>query len=210
MQHAAEQDRKDVAQARGLWRLNQPRRDPRRLIFVDETGLRTDLTRRYGRAPRGERLVAKIPAGHWQTATLVHAVDINGTRAAMLLDGPMNGVAFTGFCEWLLAPALRPGDIVVLDNLSSHKTHTARSAIEAAGARILDRPPYSPDLNPIENIFSKLKALFRAAAARTWDGLCDITGDILKQITPTDCRNCFRACGYATSPSLATLLLETL
>jgi transposase len=190
--------------------LNQSRLDPRRLVFLDETGLSTDMARRYGRALRGERLVAPVPAGHWQTVTLVQAIDIHGTRTAMLLDGPMDGASFTGFCEWLLAKALRPGEIVIMDNLSSHKSKTARAAITAAGADVLDLPSYSPDLNPIENVFSKLKALFRSAAARTWQELCEIAGDLLGQITASDCCNCFKACGYPTSPSLATLLLETL
>lgn len=168
------------------------------------------MTRLYGRAPRGERLVAKIPAGHWHSATIVHAIGLDGTRTAMLLDGPMDSVAFTGFCEHFLAPTLCAGEIVVLDNLSSHKCRAARAAIEAAGAHVWDLPAYSPDLNPIENIFSKVKTLFRKAAARTWKELCEITGDILRTVTDTDCRHCFQACGYPTSPTLATLLKESL
>ena len=199
-----------MARARGWWRLNQSRLDPRRLVFLDETGLSTAMARRYGRALRGERLVAPIPAGHWQTVTLVQAIDINGIRTALLLDGPLDGASFTGCCEWLLAQVLRPGEIVILDNLSRHKSKTARAAIQGAGADVLDLPSYSPDLNPIENVFSKVKALFRSAAARPWHELCEIAGNLLGQITTSDCRNCFKACGYPTSPSLATLLLETL
>ncbi len=119
-----------MARARGWWRLNQSRLDPRRLVFLDETGLSTAMARRYGRALRGERLVAPIPAGHWQTVTLVQAIDINGIRTALLLDGPLDGASFTGCCEWLLAQVLRPGEIVILDNLSRHKSKTARAAIQ--------------------------------------------------------------------------------
>ena len=151
---AAEQDRPDIAQQRLAWQSSQPSVDPERLVFVDETGLKTDISRLRGWAAGGARLVEATPGGHWRTSTLVQAVALDGTRAAMVLDGPLNSLCFAGFCQHFLAPALQPGDLVVLDNLSSHKSSAATAAIEAAGARLIYLPPYSPDLNPIENLFS--------------------------------------------------------
>ena len=141
-------------------------------------------------------MVEAIPGGKWHVSTLVQAIALDGTRAAMILDGPMNSVCFTGFCEWLLTPALRPGDLVVMDNLSSHRSAAAVQAIEAAGARVIYLPPYSPDLNPIELAFSKLKKLLRDGAERTVDKLCELCGRILDQFTEAECRNYFKHCGY--------------
>lgn len=169
------------------------------MIFLDETSLRTDLTRLRGWAAGGSRLVEAVPAGKWNTNTLVQAVALDGTRAAMLLDGPMNGDSFAGFCDWLLAPSLHPGDLVVLDNLSSHKSLAATKAVESAGARFIYLPPYSPDLNPIENIFSKFKQLIRALRPRSFREIVAATARILPKITWDDIESIFAHCGYETA-----------
>jgi transposase len=193
---AAEQDRPDVAQQRADWRDSQHQVDPERLVFVDETGVKTDLSRVRGWAECGARLVEAIPYGRWETSTLVHAVALDGTRAAMVLDGPLNSVCFTGFCEQCLAPALRPGDVVVLDNLASHKSSSAMAAVEKVGARLVYLPPYSPDLNPIENIFSKLKQLIRGCRPRNWRQIIKATKQALLSLTQNDLYNAFEHCGY--------------
>ena len=143
--------------------------DPARLVFLDETGASTKMARRHGRAPRGQRLRASVPHGHWKTTTFIGGLRLSGMTAPMVLDGPMTGGWFVAYVEQVLVPTLRPGDIVILDNLAAHKNAAARAAIEAAGAGVRFLPPYSPDLNPIENAFAKLKALLRKAAARTID-----------------------------------------
>lgn len=196
---AAEQDREDVALKRADWRSSQEGVDPERLVFLDETSLKTDLTRVRGWAEGGARLIEAVPGGKWKTNTLVQAIALDGTRAAMVLDGPINGASFAGFCEWLLAPRLHPGDLVVLDNLSSHKTVAATRAVEAAGARFVYLPPYSPDLNPIENIFSKLKQLFRALRPRTFGAIVKAAAKVLPKITIDDIESVFKHCGYATA-----------
>jgi transposase len=154
------------------------------------------MARRHGRAPKGERLRAGIPHGHWKTTTFVGALRRTGMVAPMVLDGPINGAWFQAYVEQVLVPELRPGDIVIMDNLSSHKGAGVRSAIEAADARLLYLPPYSPDLNPIENAFSKLKALLRKAAERTVDGLWNRIGALLPTFRPQECANFFDAAGY--------------
>jgi transposase len=196
---ATEQDRPDIARERAAWRSSQPTIDPQRLVFVDETGLKTDISRLRGWAEGGERLVEAVPGGHWRTSTLVHAIALDGTRAAMVLDGPINSLCFAGFCEHFLAPALRPGDLVVLDNLSSHKSSSAIAAIEAAGARLVYLPPYSPDLNPIENVFSKIKQLIRGFRPRSWRQIIQSTKHALLSITHDDIANTFLHCGYAAT-----------
>ncbi len=173
--------------------------DPERLVFVDETGVKTDLSRLRGWAESGERLVEAIPGGHWRTSTLVHAVALDGTRAAMVLDGPINSLCFTGFCEHFLAPALQPGDLVVLDNLASHKSASAIAAVEKVGAKMIFLPPYSPDLNPIENVFSKIKQLIRGYRPRGWPQIIEATKQALFQLTNSDLYNAFVHCGYATT-----------
>ncbi len=140
-----------------------------------------------------------VPGGHWHTNTLVHAVALDGTRAAMVLDGPIDGLTFTGFCEHFLAPTLYPGDIVVLDNLSSHKSSAAVTAIESVGASIVYLPPYSPDLNPIENVFSKIKQLIRGLRPRNWDEIVRAVKDALQTITCDELAGAFRHCGYAAT-----------
>lgn len=154
------------------------------------------MARSHGRAPRGERLRAGIPHGHWKTTTFVGALRCTGMVAPMVLDGPINGVRFQAYVEQVLVPELTPGDIVVMDNLSSHKRAGVREAIKAAGAKLLYLPPYSPDFNPIENAFAKLKALLRKAAERTVDGLWNRIGMLLPTFTPRECANFFAAAGY--------------
>lgn len=155
------------------------------------------MARRYGRAFRGQRLVAKVPHGHWKTTTFVGALRATGITAPLVVDGPMNGDVFLAYVQQQLAPTLRPGDTVILDNLSSHKKSGVRETIEAAGAALAYLPPYSPDLNPIELAFAKLKALLRRAAERTVDDLETTIGSLLAQFTPRECQAYFRHCGYS-------------
>ena len=170
--------------------------DPEHLVFIDETWASTNMARTRGRAPKGERLRASIPHGHWKTTTFVAGLRLTGMVAPLVLDGPINGIAFQAYVEQILVPALREGDIVVMDNLGSHKGAGVRAAIEAVGAKLLYLPPYSPDFNPIEKAFSKLKALLRKAAERTVDGLWDRIGALMPAFTPTECANFFAAAGY--------------
>jgi transposase len=193
-----------VAEQRRQWKDQQPTRAAPRLIFIDETwartGLRprpkTNMTRPRGRAPVGERLVAKVPHGHWKTTTLIAALDSSGVRCSTVVDGAINAEVFEAFVEQVLVPTLRAGDVVVLDNLSSHKRARTRQLIEAAGATLLFLPPYSPDLNPIEMIFAKIKQLLRSMACRTREALWDAMQRVLDQVSASDSTNCFRHCGY--------------
>ena len=195
---AAEQDRPDVAAARTAWAENQPKLDPERLVFIDETGTSTNMARLRGRAPRGERLVSKVPHGHWKTTTFVAGLRTNALTAPCVIDGPMNGDAFLAYVEQILVPTLKPGDIVVMDNLSSHKRPAIREAIEAAGARLFYLPPYSPDFNPIEQLFAKLKAALRKAAERSVESLWNRIAILLDIFPPDECANYFRNSGYAS------------
>ena len=154
------------------------------------------MARRYGRAPRGERLRAGVPHGHWKTTTFVAGLSRTGMIAPWVLDGPMNGDAFTTYVTRVLVPELSPGNVVIMDNLSSHKAPAVRVAIEAAGARLLFLPPYSPDFNPIEKAFAKLKAVLRAKAERTVEGLWNTVGQIVTLFEPQECANYFKSCGY--------------
>jgi transposase len=154
------------------------------------------MARRHGRCPRGERLRVGVPHGHWKTTTFVGALTLRGFIAPMVLDGPINRIAFETYVASVLVPELRPGDVVVMDNLSSHKGPQVREMIEAAGAELRYLPPYSPDFNPIENAFSKLKALLRKAAERTRDGLWSTIGIAIDLFSPDECRNYFAAAGY--------------
>ncbi len=196
---AAEQDRPDVAAARTDWVGNQPRLDSERLVFIDETGTSTNMARLRGRAPRGERLVGKVPHGHWKTTTFVAGLRASALTAPCVLDGPMNGDAFLAYVEQVLVPALKPGDIVVMDNLSSHKAPIIRQTIEAAGATLLYLPPYSPDFNPIEQLFAKLKAALRKAAERSVEGLWNRIATLLDSFPPDERANYFRNAGYASN-----------
>src|SRR5918995_3336117 len=198
-QHAAEQDRPDVAAARLAWRACQPDLSPERLVFIDETWATTAMARRYGRAQRGARVVAAVPHGHWKTTTFLAALRHDGLSAPCVFDGAINGARFLAYIEQALAPSLRPGDIVVMDNLAAHKVKGVRAAIEAAGAELRYLPPYSPDLNPIEQAFAKLKALLRAAASRTVDTLWQALGHALDAFTPAECARYLAHAGYVPS-----------
>jgi transposase len=195
---AAEQDRPDVAAARAQWAQNQAELDPERLVFLDETGTSTNMARQRGRSPRGERLIGKVPHGHWKTTTFVAGLRSTALTAPGVIDGPMNGTAFLAYIEQVLTPSLAPGDIVVMDNLSAHKVPGIREAIEAAGASLLYLPPYSPDFNPIEQLFAKLKALLRKAAERSVEDLWNRLGYLLEAFTSSECTNYFRNAGYAS------------
>jgi transposase len=211
--HASEQERSDVAARRQAWFDAQPDLDPADLVFIDETGASTKMARLRGRASRGQRCRAPIPHGHWKTITFVAALQFCGLTApppaapppaasqsdrqvAMVLDGPMNGPAFLAYVEQVLAPTLRPGQIVIMDNLPAHKVAGVRAAIQATGAQLWLLPPYSPDFNPIENAFAKLKAILRKAAARTIPTIWDAVRDALPHFTPDECANMFKAAGY--------------
>ena len=165
-------------------------------MFIDETWAKTNMTRTHGRAPRGERLRMGVPHGHWKTTTFVAGLTAKGIIAPFVLDGPINRAAFEVYVDKVLVPDLRPGDIVVMDNLSSHKGPRVRDLIRAAGADLLFLPPYSPDFNPIENAFAKIKALLRKAAQRTVEGLWHTIGRIIETFTPAECSNYFKAAGY--------------
>lgn len=166
------------------------------LVFIDETWAATNMTRQRGRCARGERLVAAVPHGHWKTSTFVGALRVTGFTAPLVLDGAMNGEAFRAYIEQMLVPTLTAGDVVIMDNLASHKVAGIREAIEACGASLLYLPPYSPDLNPIEQSFSKLKQLIRKAAARTREALWNAIGTLLSRFSPDECANYFANAGY--------------
>ncbi len=182
--------------AREAWTENQADLDPEHLIFIDESGLSTKMARLRGWAPEGERCHAAIPHGHWKMITFVGGLTLSGFVAPMLLDGPMDGECFRAWVEQMLAPMLNPGDIIVMDNLPAHKVAGIRPAIEKTGARLLYLPPYSPDLNPIENALAKLKAIVRAAAARSFNTLEAATASALAKVQPAECVNFFAHAGY--------------
>ena len=194
--HAAEQDRPDVAAARKALRKVQPTLDPKRLAFIDETSASTNMTRRYGRAPQGQRLVCKVPHGHWKTTTFIAALRHNRVTAPFALDGAMNGVTFKAYVEKVLAPTLKNDDIVCMDNVSLHKTAGIKEAIEARGASVYYLPAYSPDLNPIEQFFSKLKSILRKTAARTVDRLWKTIAACIKMVSKRECAAYLANSGY--------------
>lgn len=194
--HALEQERPDVLKRRQAWFDSQLDLDPAKLVFIDETGLSTKMARLRGRAPCGERCRAGVPHGHWKTTTFTGALRLTGMTAPFVYDGAMNGAVFLAYVDQVLVPTLKPGDTVVMDNLPAHKISGVREAIEKAGATLTFLPPYSPDFNPIENAFAKLKALLRKAAERTVTGLWNTVGDLIDQFTPAECANYFRAAGY--------------
>jgi transposase len=198
-QHAAEQDRPDVVLARLAWRLGQPALKPERLVYIDETWATTAMARRYGRAQRGARVVAAVPQVHWKTTTFIAALRHDRIAAPCVFDGAVNGARFRAYVEQGLAPTLTLGDVVVMDNLSAHKVTGVREAIEARGARLLYLPPYSPDLNPIEHAFAKLKVLLRTAAARSVDALWHTIGQALDAFTPAECAHYLAHAGYVPS-----------
>ena len=187
-----------MARRRASWKRYQHRLDPRRLVFIDETWAKTNMLRTHGRCRRGERLRAKAPHGHWKTLTFIAALRHDRIDAPCVIDGPINGATFTAYVEQFLIPTLKPGDIVILDNLGSHKGEAVRKAIRAAGARLLFLPPYSPDLNPIEQVFAKLKTLLRKAAERTVEATWKRIGTLLDRFTPAECANYIANAGYAS------------
>jgi transposase len=197
--HAAERDRPDVARRRLWWKKYQPRIEPSRLVFVDETWTKTNMTRSHGWYRRGLPLNAKVPHGHWRTMTFVAALRHDGITAPFVLDGPINGESFRIYIERVLLPTLKARDIVVADNLGSHKAKIIRQILRQAGARLLFLPPYSPDLNPIEQVFAKLKRLLRKADERTIDGVWQRIGQLLNCFTPEECANYLRNAGYASN-----------
>ncbi len=186
-----------MARKRARWKRHQNRLDPRRLVFIDETWAKTNMTRTHGRAPRGERLVARVPHGRWTTMTFIAALRWDRIDAPLVLDGPINGEWFTAWVQQALIPTLSPGDIVVLDNLGSHKGEAVRKAIRKAGAHLIFLPPYSPDLNPIEQVFSKLKTLLKKANTRTVEDTWRRIGSLLDHFSPAECSNYFKHAGYA-------------
>jgi transposase len=195
---AGERDRPDVARRRSQWTKYQDRVDAGRLVFIDETWTRTDMAPLRGWAPRGSRLVAKVPHGRWKTMTFLAALRHDRIDAPWFIEGPIDGESFRLYVKEVLLPTLRPGDIVVLDNLGSHKSKAVRQLIRSAGARIFFLPKYSPDLNPIEQVFAKLKHLLRKAAARTADTICAAIADALDAFTPQECANYLKNSGYRT------------
>ena len=186
-----------MARRRAQWRQHQGKVDPRRLIFIDETWVKTNMTRTHGRCAVGQRLVAKVPHGHWKTLTFVAALRCDGLTAPCVIDGPINARSFLAYVTQFLVPTLRPGDIVVIDNLGSHKGPAIRRAIRAAGAYLFFLPPYSPDLNPIEQVFAKLKTLLRKAATRSVEATWKTIGALLDEFTPQECANYLANSGYA-------------
>lgn len=196
---ASEQDRADVARRRRQWKQRQDQVSATRLVFIDETGAKTNMTRTHGRCARGQRLVVKIPRAQRKTLTFVAGLRCDGMTAPCVFDGPIDAESFLAWIEQFLAPTLRAGDIVVMDNLSSHKKPAIRRAIRAAGAKLFYLPPYSPDLNPIEQAFAKLKTLLRKANARSLAQVEAAIGQLLKQITAAECHNFFLSAGYAST-----------
>jgi len=196
---ASEQARADVARRRRQWKARQGSIDVRRLVFIDETWIKTNMAPLRGWAPRGRRLRALVPFGHWKTLTFVAALRCDRIAAPFVLDGPINGVAFQRYIADVLVPTLTPGDIVVLDNLGSHKAKAVRDVIRAAGARLLFLPPYSPDLNPIEQVFAKLKHLMRKAAERSVETTWRRAGALLDEFKSDECARYLLNSGYASA-----------
>lgn len=184
---------------RRRWRRRRRHVDMDRFVFLDESGAKTNMKRLYGWAPTAERLVDAVPGGHWQTTTMISAMGSSGVATAMVTEGPTDGLVFLGFVKHFLVPVLRKGDIVVMDNLSSHKVKGVREAIEAVGAEVWYLPPYSPDLNPIEQMWSKVKAVLRSLGRRTAKALHRAIGTALRQVTAEECQNYVVNCGYTAT-----------
>ena len=193
---ASEQDRPDVAESRARWAVWQAGLDPDRLVFIDETWAKTNMTRPRGRSLAGTRLIAKVPHGHWKTTTFLAALRAKGLTAPLVVDGAINGEIFLAYVRQHLVPTLQADDLVIMDNLSSHKREGVAKAIESVGAKVIYLPPYSPDFNPIEQVFSKFKWLLRSAKERTVTSLWNTCGRLLDQFTAKECKNYFRHCGY--------------
>lgn len=196
--HASEQEREDVVKARAEWVAAQDLLDPHRLVFIDEAGAKTNMIRLYGRAEKGKRIVDFAPHGYWCTTTMICSVRLDGSIACMAVDGPTTGDVFRAFVKYVLVPSLRPGDIVILDNLASQKNQAALELIELAGAEARFLPPYSPDLDPIEKIWSKVKQILRSMKARTQETLIATIACALECVTQEDARGWFTSCGYTS------------
>src|SRR5271156_612256 len=196
---AGERDRPDVARRRAQWIKYQNKIEPERLVFIDETWTKTNMAPLRGWAPLGIRLPAKVPHGHWNTTTFLAALRHDRIDAPWLIEGPIDGETFQTYVAKLLVPTLCPGDIVIMDNLGSHKGKAIRRLIRSAGAKLIFLPKYSPDLNPIEQVFAKLKHLLRKAAARTLDALIQAVGQLLIAYTPQECANYLQNAGYASA-----------
>ena len=193
---AGEQDRRDIARRRAQWRLYQQRIDPDRLVFIDETWTKTNMAPLRGWGPKGERLRSKVPYGRWNTMTFIAALRRDRIDAPWLLDQPINAERFRVYVEKVLVPTLRPGDLVVVDNLASHRRPDIRAALRRAGAKLFFLPKYSPDLNPIEQVFAKLKHLLRKAAVRTKTAVTQTVGALLSNYTAEECANYLKNSGY--------------
>lgn len=197
VRRAAEQDRRDVARRRRQWIAYQGKVEASRLVFIDETWTRTDMAPRRGWGKRGTRLVGKAPHGKWRTTTFLAALRCDRLDAPCVFDGPINGALFQAYVAHVLVPTLQPGDIVIMDNLGSHRGKAVRRSIRQAGAKLFFLPRYSPDLNPIEQVFAKLKHLLRKTAARSTEALWQAIGPLLERFSPKECANYFRNSGYA-------------
>ena len=195
---ASEQDRLDIARRRAWWKKYQDRVDPRRLVFIDETWAKTNMTRRHGWARRGQPLHGKAPHGRWTTMTFLAALRHDRLTAPCLFDGPLNGQSFLAWVHQALLPTLNNGDVVIMDNLGSHKGIAVRKALRTVGAKLFFLPPYSPDLNPIEQVFAKLKALLRKAEPRTVDATTISLQHILTSFAPAECAAYLKNAGYAS------------
>jgi len=194
---ACEQSREDVAEARENWRRDQPKLDPAALVFLDESGAKTNMTRLYGRAVRSSRCHATAPSGRWETTTMISSVRLDGTTACMALEGATNTEVFRAYIGEVLLPTLRPGDLVIMDNLSAHKNAETLELIRSAGAEPVFLPPYSPDFNPIEMMWSKVKSILRKLEARDTETLFDAIGEALSEVTQKDALGWFTRCGYS-------------
>jgi transposase len=188
-----------VKERRDAWHQQVSEIGAEQFIFIDESGARTNMTRERARGPRGQRVVADTPHGHWKTTTMISGVRLDGACASMVLDGATDADAFRAYVQHVLVPELRRGDVVVMDNLQPHKSAGVREMIESAGASVLYLPPYSPDFNPIENMWSKVKQFLKSVAARTFDELCDAIAEALRRVTRDDCVGFFNHCGYAAT-----------
>jgi transposase len=196
---ALEQARADIARRRQRWKARRRSFDPKKLVFIDETWIKTNMAPLRGWGPKGKRLRAYAPHGHWRTLTFIGALRLDRLTAPCVFDGPINGECFLAYTEQQLAPVLEPGDIVVMDNLGSHKSKAVRHAIQKAGAKLLFLPPYSPDLNPIEQAFAKIKHWMRSAQKRTIEDACAYIGALVATITPSECKNYFVNDGYGSA-----------
>lgn len=195
---ATERDTAANQQKREAWREQIAEIDPARLVFVDESGVTRSMTRRYGRAPKGERVPGSVPLGHWEVTTLIGALGFDGVRASFSVDAPTDADIFQVFAEQVLRPALRPGNVVIWDNLPAHKAPALKSVIESRQAMLLPLPPYAPDFNPIEQCWSKVKEFLRSAQARTTEALEQAIADGFAAVTASDARGWFRHCGYGS------------